>query len=81
MLASLKVIQEDKMDEGYLFDLVRARVGMIFEVMQSLRETFWRKSGVARSEEEVKVEEISVEVETIQSAAQGLKTPSKASES
>ena len=80
MLASLKVIQEDRQDEGHLFDLVRARVGMLVEVMQSLRETFGRKSGVAQSEEEVKVEEIIVEVDTPQSFL-GVKTPSKAGES
>lgn len=80
MLASLKVILDDKQDEGHLFELVRARVGMIMEVMQSLRETFGRKLGVTRSEEEVKVEEIIVEVETPPSA-QGVKTPSKVSES
>jgi hypothetical protein len=56
MLASLKVIQEDRQDEGHLFDLVRARVGMLVEVMQNLRETLGRKTGVAQSgEEEVKV--------------------------
>jgi hypothetical protein len=53
---------------------------MIMEAMQSLSETFGRKSGVTRSEEEVKTEEIIVEVETPQSA-QGVKTPSKATES
>jgi hypothetical protein len=36
---------------------------MIMEVMQSLRETFGRKFGVTRSEEEVKTEEIIVEME------------------
>jgi hypothetical protein len=82
MLASLKVIQDDRQDEGHLFDLVRAHVGMLVEVMQNLRETFRRKSGVAHSgEEEVKVEEIVVEVDTPTLSAPGGKTPSKAGES
>ncbi len=78
MLDDFQGILDDKEDQGHLFDLVRARVGIVSEVMQRLRGNLRRKVGVPG--EEIKEEEIQIEIEGEKSNTAS-KTPNKTVES